>query len=114
MTNPHIGSDFNEFMSKDAAMTAHYGPFDGDGRKVIRPPERFTLGARAPAPMRRGTARLIVDEFCQTGRSYHSSRGSTLWVLLWWCEYHHREYVLRVVDGGSAIFLDKVPAGVSL
>lgn len=60
--------------------------FDGDGRQMTSCGGHLlhvasNLGVRSLA-MRRGTARLLGEEFERVGRSMHSAGGYTVWVSL--------------------------------
>lgn len=54
--------------------------FDGDGRKTLHP--NFKLPGALSGPVRRSTARLIIEGFERSGRSHHSGMGTTVWVVL--------------------------------
>jgi hypothetical protein len=59
--------------------------FDGDGRRTLAPYEAFKVADTVPMPMRRGSARVIIEAFETSGCTVHSPRGSTVWVVVEWC-----------------------------
>jgi hypothetical protein len=64
--------------------------FDGDGRHMIAPDigvASFCLEhGMTPLPVRRWTANFIIREFMRTGRSLHTARGSTVWIIKQHCD----------------------------
>jgi len=75
----------------------------GDGRKVIRPPAS-ALGIR-PSVLRLGVARMLAKSFEETGESYHSPIGSTLWAVLDYCKSHGIPHELTIAwcESGSVM-----------
>jgi len=98
---------------KDPFAT-HYGPFEGmDGRTTMSPPKRFTLHSPGAQPVRVYQAKRLIDNLVQIGFTNHSKAGAMLWVVLWWCDYHKKTYVLKCYgEGGAVLFLDNIQPGV--
>lgn len=67
--------------------------FGGDGRRLAHPPAG-AIGAR-PIPVRKGTARTLAKSFYENGYSNHSPAGSTVWVILKYCEHYRIPYTLE-------------------
>lgn len=71
--------------------------FSIDGRLKLQPPEG-ALGA-SPAAMKAATCRLVIREFEESGRSYHSAAGSTLWMILEHCRQNKIPFTLEHMPG---------------
>lgn len=92
----------------------NYGPFqDLDGRTMISPPAKYSLHGRPSAKVRVSSARRLIDELNRYGMTNHSQMCSMLWVSIWWCEFHKRDYVVKFYGvGGAVLFLDNIQPGV--
>lgn len=71
--------------------------FDGPDDERVEPSSAYP-GTR-PAPVSRGQARLMCQNFDASGHSNHSGRGSTLWVILEHCAEVDIAYNLRAMPG---------------
>ena len=70
-------------------------PFDEDGRHLMVMPFQFP-GTKQIA-VRVATARMTVKRFLEQGTSRHSGAGSTLWVLIYYCQTNNIPYKLTAV-----------------
>lgn len=61
-----------------------YKPFDGDGRRKVRPidPPEGTF----PLAVTNATGSRLYENFLRTGCSTHSAHGATVWVIKAACE----------------------------
>lgn len=78
-------------------MTIDYFPFSGDGRFVKEPMLR--LPGTNPDSVTNANARHVIDALLTRGHTNHSGLGSTLWVVLVWCQLHDKAYTLRAEPG---------------
>lgn len=72
------------------------GAFSGDGRLTVQP-VNSPPGLR-PRAVRVSVARLLIKKWEETGRSVHTSAGSTVWVLVTHCLENNIDYVLTNSD----------------
>lgn len=70
-----------------------YAPFHGDGR-VRRDPEPW-IPNTVHHGITNGQARKMIDRFMEAGHSIHSGHGTTLWVILAFCQTREIEYTLQ-------------------
>lgn len=79
---------------------AKYRPFDGDGRKKVRPidPPEGTL----PMAVTNATGSRLYEHFLLTGSSSHSGQGATVWVIKAACEANGTPYKIERVGTSSA------------
>lgn len=70
--------------------------WDGDGRKKVAPP-KGALGE--PIAVRSWQAKRIIEAFEHSGHSTHSGQGSTLWVILDYCNENGIPYDLTAKPG---------------
>ncbi|MCA8050806.1 hypothetical protein [Burkholderia arboris] len=83
---------------------AGHKPFDGDGRKKVRPID--PPDGTAPLAVTNATGSRLYEHFLQTGNSYHSGRGGTLWVIKAACEANGTPYKIeRLGQGGEIGYL---------
>lgn len=74
-----------------------YAPFDGDGRKKVKPTIR--LPHTYPIEVTNGQARRTIDAFNHSGHTNHSGNGGTLWVILEWAQRNKVAYNLNAFPG---------------
>ena len=97
-------------------MFKDYAPFDRDGRLTAATPTNgpYTLIGTYPTSVTNATARRLIDELWRHGMSTHSAMGSTLWVLICWCQRNNRSFeVWKWPEGGYCLHLDKINPAIS-
>ena len=77
--------------------------FDGDGRHTLTALPRHVTDGTRPKRIRRGTARLLIENFENVGLSTHSAQGSTLWVIREYCESKGRPFLCDAKMDGDRV-----------
>lgn len=83
-------------------MTIDFAPFDGDGRRKVEPidPRPETR----PMAVTNASARFLIESFCKTGNTFHSSQGAVLWIVEAWCKRQNvpLKVEVQILEGSIA------------